>query len=178
MRPAALVPIYLVALAVIATLALSVRAAGAARSGPLGGAWSAEFHLDSITRRWGDSAWRPTARRAAGTVVLRAGPTRYPELNGVPWRPTFVGRHGVDFAPLLRWNGTAAPEAVGIRLGPDSVRVYLSGVCCHSGGVAGRGRIAGDSVVGRWTTDSDGWAAWGHFTLRRAPSRSATRSAT
>ena len=90
-------------------------------------------------------------------------------------RPTFAGRHGVDFAPLLGQNGSRAPEAVAVRFGPDSALVYLSGFCCHTGGVVGRGRVAGDSVRGVWTTDSDGWAAWGHFTLRRQPGRSASR---
>ena len=178
MRRAALVPIYLLALAVVAGLALALRAARAARAQPVDGAWSAEFRLDSMTPPWGDRAWRPAARRAAGPLALRSGPAPYPWLNGVPWRPTFVGGHAVDFAPLLGRNGTAAPEAVGVRFGPDSVHVFLSGECCHTGGVRGRGRIVGDSVVGRWTTDSDGWAAWGHFTLRRPPARSAPGPAT
>jgi hypothetical protein len=174
MRRAILLPIYLVLLAVVVGLALAVRSGLEARERPLAGRWAAEFRLDSIKSSFADGRASPPAREAAGQVDLRAGPTRYPRLNGVPWRPSFVGRHAVDFAAVLGQNGSAPSEAVAIRFGADSAEVYLNGICCDAGGVIGRGRITGDSVTGLWTADSDGWAAWGHFILRRLPRRSAS----
>src|SRR5215218_5348051 len=85
MRRATLLPIYLVLLAVVVGLALAVRSGLQARERPLAGRWAAEFRLDSIKSSFAGGRARPPAQEAAGQVDLRAGPTRYPRLNGVPW---------------------------------------------------------------------------------------------
>jgi len=75
----------------------------------------------------------------------------------------FQGEHTLRFARMTGYEGNNSPEALAVRAKPDSVYVFLSGECCHTAGV----RLAGDTVTGRWVTDSDGWGAWGTFRLVR-----------
>ena len=168
MRPG-LATLVLAALFVLAVLTVDLQDAYNARAHPLTGQWAAEFVMDSGTPRPGDSIWRPQpGARASGVVRLRTGAPGWLSRADRLWRAAFIGTHSVDFAPVLGYAASQR-DALGLRLGADSVRLYLNGYCCHTGGVGARGRIEGNSAItGRWATDSDGWTAWGRFVLRRA----------
>jgi len=172
MRPG-LATLFLAALVVLAVLAVDLQDAYNSRAHPLSGEWAAEFVIDSATRRSGDSLWRPQpGTMASGIVRLRAGAPDWLGRSDRLSRAAFTGTHSLDFAPVLGYTASR-PDAFGLRFGADSVRLYLNGYCCHTGGLGARGRIEGDSAVsGRWATDSDGWMAWGRFVLRRTSGNS------
>lgn len=153
--------------AAVAWLGIASMEHAAARRMPLTGEWHVQLVLDSLhPPTWTDSL-HARASRIEGMVVLREGlPGTREEYGG--WRTVgFRGGHSLPLAELTGTRGSLPTDAIALRVGNDSVYLFLDGDCCDAHGIRATGRIRGDSADGRWVTDSDGWAAWGHFAMSR-----------
>ena len=154
-------------LAAVAAAGVGLRAHGLASRHPLSGKWHALIVMDSMRGpgREGERGRQATAT-ADGSVELAAG---WPPGEPLGWfRRGYQGRHSLRLERLTGMPARDGASALGWRYGEDSVRAFLGGSCCHSNGLVVVGRIRGDTVEGHWTTDSDGWGAWGSIVLVRA----------
>lgn len=164
-------PFFLTALAV-ALLTLVAAAAGAlqaqreAAQHQIAGTWHAIIVMDSIRMSPGRSGReRSNATADTGSVELFVG---WPSSEQLGWfRRGFQGRHSLHPARLTGQNPVEGRTVLAWRHGADSVRLFLGGSCCHTNGLIVAGRIQGDTMSGRWLTDSDGWGAWGSIFLVR-----------
>lgn len=158
--------------------ALLVAAAACDRSRPgappggvpdrLEGSWMLELRLEHPAQLGGGTA---ATRPVRGEVVLLvSGGGRPRRLEEPGSLPTHYGSHGVDTRPFgiaLRRGGRV--PTVSVRpAGADSVVLTLD-PDAPGGGLTVAGRLAGDSVAGRWRWHGPGRSpgASGRFTMRR-----------
>ena len=141
------------------------------------GAWDAQFVVERSPGRQVARADGPgTAVRGIITLVEDRKGTVYPDL-GVALHS---GAYDIDFRPLgfdPHVSGeppTVAATTLGVATGghwPDSVVVMISPQLAGRGTIRGvvlRGRLAGDSVTGRWFAGgAPPFGAHGTFVLRR-----------
>jgi hypothetical protein len=134
--------------------------------GDLEGRWTLELRLEHPAQlRVDTAAMKPLRGEVA---LLRSSPPRRPrETTDLP---AYHGTHTVDARPfgiVLRRRGSV-PTVSARPAGGDSVVITLD-PDAPGGRLTAAGRLAGDSVAGRWWWHGPGRStgASGRFTLRR-----------
>ena len=151
--------------AALAACGASDRPPGSGGPDPLTGVWSAELVLTRPMLGRPDSA---TAGAARGRIALLRE-DRLREAPGLTGAPTHVGTHTLSlrrfgFEPGQRGD---MPGGVARWVPPDSVELAFES---PGGGEAFtiRGRLAGDSITGRWHYSTRVTGAAGRVTMRRS----------
>jgi hypothetical protein len=129
----------------------------------LDGAWTMELNLEHPATLTRETNAVPPVR---GTVVLLENEEAR-VVSGASGVPTHYGVYSADVRPLGLGSEGQVPTIAARLVGADSVEIAFEPEQGH--GLAGRGVLAGDSVVGRWWT-AGGRAiprSTGRFTLRR-----------
>ncbi len=123
--------------------------------------WAIDLRLEEPIELRGDTAAAGTVRGEIALIDNRA-----PRSSLVAGQPTHFGVYAADFAPFgFTASAGRIPTAAARLLGPDSVEISLD----PAGGQAVmlRGKLAGDSIVGRWRYDAGRSAgAAGRFVMR------------
>lgn len=130
----------------------------------------------------GTTTAAPTAMSVAGAVVFDPRvPDPMPEDDDLfdPYVEYENGLHRVDFEPFF--GGPVAPdvsttafgggvsfynEVVGYGIEGDSVYIAFTPRLTH-GSISMHGRVAGDSIVGRWEVNAYARGATGRFVMHR-----------